>query len=304
MPTAAATDAGPSALRAIVEATLRDLHPGAAGLPPVGPDSVLDRDLGLDSLARMELLLRTERAFGVDLPAETLQRAETVADVWRAVQQGLARRGAAGSAGAGAHGTARRAAGPDAGWRRRDRRRARRGDDPARGAGLACPGAPGADAGRRARRGRRDVAQLPPARRRRRGRGRRPAARRCRAAAERGPHAADRRRLLQQLPRHPARRRDPGADLPAGAGLAARGPRAASHRHPGQRPGGGDGHRARGDGGGAAAAGAGAGAAPRLHAGTAGAAGRSGARRWRCAATTSPSSSTPRAAPATPRAWR
>jgi len=43
----------------------------------------------------MELLLRTERAFGVDLPAETLQRAETVADLLRAVQQGAGRAGRA-----------------------------------------------------------------------------------------------------------------------------------------------------------------------------------------------------------------
>jgi len=35
----------------------------------------------------MELLLRTERAFGVDLPADTLQRAETVGDLLGAVQR-------------------------------------------------------------------------------------------------------------------------------------------------------------------------------------------------------------------------
>jgi 1-acyl-sn-glycerol-3-phosphate acyltransferase len=90
-----APDTGQAALLAVVEATLRDLHPGAGDLPPVMPASVLDQDLGFDSLARMELLLRAEAAFGVDLPAETLQRAETVADLWHAVQQGLARRGAA-----------------------------------------------------------------------------------------------------------------------------------------------------------------------------------------------------------------
>ena len=84
-----------AALLAVAEATLRDLHPGASDLPPVLLSSVLDQDLGFDSLSRMELLLRTERAFGVDLPAETLQHAETVADVWQAVQRGLARRGAA-----------------------------------------------------------------------------------------------------------------------------------------------------------------------------------------------------------------
>ncbi|MFP5397102.1 MAG: hypothetical protein ACLGIT_02150, partial [Gammaproteobacteria bacterium] len=46
------------ALRAVVASTLDDLHPGAPGQPAVLAASVLDRDLGLDSLGRMELLLR------------------------------------------------------------------------------------------------------------------------------------------------------------------------------------------------------------------------------------------------------
>lgn len=79
-----------SALLSVVEATLRDLHAGSPDLPPVTLASVLDRDLGFDSLGRMELLLRTERAFGIALPEDTLQRAETVADLLRAVQQGAA----------------------------------------------------------------------------------------------------------------------------------------------------------------------------------------------------------------------
>ena len=79
-----------SALLAVVEATLRDLHAGRPDLPPVTLASVLDQDLSFDSLARMELLLRTERAFGIDLPQDTLQRAETVADLLDAVQRGTA----------------------------------------------------------------------------------------------------------------------------------------------------------------------------------------------------------------------
>src|SRR5512143_2176644 len=76
---------------ALVETTLRDLHPGALEVPPVTLDSVLDRDLGFDSLGRMELLQRMERAFGVELPAETLQRAESVRDLLGAVRRGEAR---------------------------------------------------------------------------------------------------------------------------------------------------------------------------------------------------------------------
>ncbi len=96
-PSRAADPAAP-ALLAIVEATLRELHADAPGLPPVTLDSVLDRDLGLDSLARMEVLLRVERGFGIHLPEDTLQRADTVADLWRAVQRGAVEPGWAGGA--------------------------------------------------------------------------------------------------------------------------------------------------------------------------------------------------------------
>ena len=48
-------------------------------------DSSFERDLGLDSLARAELLLRTERAFGVSLPDQTLNTAETPRDLVRSV---------------------------------------------------------------------------------------------------------------------------------------------------------------------------------------------------------------------------
>src|SRR5512143_4367909 len=74
---------------ALVETTLRDLHPGALEVPPVTLDSVLDRDLGFDSLGRMELLQRIERAFDVELPAETLQRAESVRDLLGAVRRAI-----------------------------------------------------------------------------------------------------------------------------------------------------------------------------------------------------------------------
>jgi acyl carrier protein len=76
-----------AALIDVVERTLAELHTGAPGLPPVTMASVLDRDLGLDSLARVELLMRIERRFGVPLPEDTLQRADTVDDLWAAVQR-------------------------------------------------------------------------------------------------------------------------------------------------------------------------------------------------------------------------
>lgn len=48
-------------------------------------DSALDRDLGFDSLSRVELLLRIERGFGVILPEQLLASAETPRDLLRAV---------------------------------------------------------------------------------------------------------------------------------------------------------------------------------------------------------------------------
>ena len=80
------------ALLRLVEATLRDLRAGEPGLPPVSLDSVLDRDLGLDSLSRMELLMRAEREFGVELPEDALQRVDTVRDLLSALGPAAAAR--------------------------------------------------------------------------------------------------------------------------------------------------------------------------------------------------------------------
>ncbi|OGA49488.1 MAG: acyl-phosphate glycerol 3-phosphate acyltransferase, partial [Betaproteobacteria bacterium RIFCSPLOWO2_12_FULL_62_13] len=60
----------------------------------IGLDSTLDRDLGLDSLARVELLLRIERAFGVTLPENTLQLAETPRDLLTALRSARPHAGA------------------------------------------------------------------------------------------------------------------------------------------------------------------------------------------------------------------
>ena len=79
------------ALLAVVERLLRELHAAdAPGLPTVTLASVLDRDLGFDSLARTELLLRTEREFGIRLPDDTLQRTETVGDLLLAAEHAAA----------------------------------------------------------------------------------------------------------------------------------------------------------------------------------------------------------------------
>jgi fatty-acyl-CoA synthase len=51
----------------------------------VAPGDSLDRDLGIGSLERVELLLRVEQAFGVRLPDAVMAEAVTPADVARAV---------------------------------------------------------------------------------------------------------------------------------------------------------------------------------------------------------------------------
>ena len=60
-----------------------------AGTPPrAGLESRLERDLGFDSLARVELLARIEKAFNVRLGENLLVSAETVADLLAAVEAG------------------------------------------------------------------------------------------------------------------------------------------------------------------------------------------------------------------------
>jgi 1-acyl-sn-glycerol-3-phosphate acyltransferase len=71
-------------LVAIVEAVAQELHPERIVRATL--DSSFDRDLGLDSLGRVELWLRSERAFGVSLPEQTLAGCETPRDLWRALR--------------------------------------------------------------------------------------------------------------------------------------------------------------------------------------------------------------------------
>jgi acyl carrier protein len=47
----------------------------------VDPSSRIERDLGIDSLGRTELILRIERAFRVRLPTQTIGEAETIHDL-------------------------------------------------------------------------------------------------------------------------------------------------------------------------------------------------------------------------------
>lgn len=68
----------------IVSGLVRELG-GASTRPPTLDDS-LDRDLGISSLERVELLLRLERAFGVRLPDSVMAEAATPRDLVAALR--------------------------------------------------------------------------------------------------------------------------------------------------------------------------------------------------------------------------
>lgn len=73
-------------LIAVVAELVRELHPERTRLIEVAPSRRLERDLGIDSLGRTELVLRIERAFHVRLPATTIGEAETVGDLLNALE--------------------------------------------------------------------------------------------------------------------------------------------------------------------------------------------------------------------------
>ena len=75
-------DAHADALLDIVRQLTAELHPARRTV--ITLDSALDRDLGLDSLARVELALRLERRFSVSLPEGTVVTAETPRDLLKA----------------------------------------------------------------------------------------------------------------------------------------------------------------------------------------------------------------------------
>ena len=82
-----ASTAEPSAqLLSIVDRLVAEVRPGTRS--PARLDIALDKDLGLDSLARVELLARIEQAFAVRLPDDLLGSAETPRDLLRAVAAG------------------------------------------------------------------------------------------------------------------------------------------------------------------------------------------------------------------------
>jgi len=73
--------AGGERLLELLRALTRELHPQDARVDTLGLDHSLERDYGLDSLARVELAARIEQAWGVRLPEEAFSEAETPRDL-------------------------------------------------------------------------------------------------------------------------------------------------------------------------------------------------------------------------------
>ncbi len=79
------TDQTVKTLLDVLQRLREELHPRQKLPQAVGLDSSLDRDLGFDSLGRMELLHRLEVRFDVSLSEPVFARVETVRDLLRAV---------------------------------------------------------------------------------------------------------------------------------------------------------------------------------------------------------------------------
>jgi 1-acyl-sn-glycerol-3-phosphate acyltransferase len=78
----------PKAVLDVAQALARELQPQRKSWSSLTLDSSLERDLGLDSLGRVELLARLERSFGVRLPEAALGSAETPRDLLQALLVG------------------------------------------------------------------------------------------------------------------------------------------------------------------------------------------------------------------------
>ena len=76
-----ASSVDPNKLLAVVSEVAREARPHFDAY--VSLDSSLERDLGLDSLARVEVVLRLEREFGASLPEQALASSETPRDLLR-----------------------------------------------------------------------------------------------------------------------------------------------------------------------------------------------------------------------------
>jgi acyl carrier protein len=81
------TDSREHTLIVTIRELVDELHPQRAATLDVSASTRLERDLGIDSLARTELIMRLERSFRIRLPGEVITEAETVGDLLLALEQ-------------------------------------------------------------------------------------------------------------------------------------------------------------------------------------------------------------------------
>jgi len=90
-------DSTPAVVENVIAELYTQLHRASALPAPPQPHDRLDADLGFDSLTRVELLQRLERALGVALPDSALTSIETVADLVGAIETALKATGTTGA---------------------------------------------------------------------------------------------------------------------------------------------------------------------------------------------------------------
>ncbi len=86
------TQAMADELLSIVREVATELHPNRREAARATLDSAFDRDIGFDSLARMELVMRIERRLGIGLFEEIMAAAETPRDLLRELLAGASSR--------------------------------------------------------------------------------------------------------------------------------------------------------------------------------------------------------------------
>jgi acyl carrier protein len=82
----AQSEAMDAKLLAVITQLSDEIQPGHLRHLPLTLDTSLDRDLGFDSLTRVELLSRIEQAFDISIPEQVLASVETPRDFLRAVR--------------------------------------------------------------------------------------------------------------------------------------------------------------------------------------------------------------------------
>jgi acyl carrier protein len=70
----------------LLQSLVAEVHPQRQSTEIIGLDSRFEKDLGLDSLARVELIARVERHFELALPEHSFAEVETARDLLRAIQ--------------------------------------------------------------------------------------------------------------------------------------------------------------------------------------------------------------------------